>query len=368
MKLALLGDISFDGSFDIVKNPKVKENLSEVASYLKNFDLVCCNLESPFTIDFHKGPAKSAYLGCHPENVSLLKYLNIGICNLANNHMMDYGTEGCKLTEEILQSAGILYFGMNDNGYVINIQDCSLEFNGYCCYSSNPGLYRKSPWGGVNVLNINTLRKFIQGAAQRSNIPVISIHAGIEHVNYPDISNIMWSRKFAEIVPYIYYGHHPHVLQGLEMYKDSLIAHSLGNFIFSDVLDDNGQIKVKMTENNRMSAILEIEIMFNKILNYRLCPIRIGEGKIDLLDYDSFSSEVYDFSEALSNPLQYLAKRHNLINNRIKERRRLRDFKWIVQHLSFRYAKLLLDMKRNKYSYKTNVLKQLDNNHLIQGK
>jgi len=28
-------------------------------------------------------------------------------------------------------------------------------------------------------------------------------------------------------------GHHPHVVQGLELYKNRLIAYSLGNFVFS---------------------------------------------------------------------------------------------------------------------------------------
>jgi len=154
MKLALLGDISFDGSFDIVKNPKVKDGLSEVADYLKNFDLVCCNLESPFVISFRKEPAKSAYLGSNPENISLLKYLNINICNLANNHMMDYGDEGKFLTQEMLQSAGIRYFGIDDTPCVIKCQENNLEFVGYCCYSSNPGLYRR---GGKHIeYQINT--------------------------------------------------------------------------------------------------------------------------------------------------------------------------------------------------------------------
>jgi len=210
-------------------------------------------------------------------------------------------------------------------------------------------------------LNIKSIHKVIQESFKRGDLPIISVHAGIEHINIPDILNIIWSRALAEIAPYVYYGHHPHVLQGLEMYKDSLIAHSLGNFIFDDVMDDNGEIKVKLTDNNRYSAILEIVIVKNKIESYRMRPIQIGKGTIKIMDYESYSPNKYDYTRALTDPNGYNEIRNTLINKRLKERKKLRDFKWMLRHLTFRYLKLLLDMKRNKKSYESNVLQYLKN-------
>lgn len=141
MKIAFLGDIAFDSSFDLVNNPKAIDGINNVGKYLNEFDLVVANLESPFTLNFNRGPAKSAYLGSHPENVRLLKLLNVGMCNLANNHMMDYGQEGKDTTIDVLNSAGIKYFGINDNSIIIEFGNNRLAFNGYCCYSANPGYF-----------------------------------------------------------------------------------------------------------------------------------------------------------------------------------------------------------------------------------
>lgn len=49
MRLALLGDIALFGAFDIKNNPRLKENLREISSYLDGFDYVVGNLETPFS-------------------------------------------------------------------------------------------------------------------------------------------------------------------------------------------------------------------------------------------------------------------------------------------------------------------------------
>lgn len=57
---------------------------------------------------------KSAHIKTDYSNVDLLKYLNIGIVNLANNHLFDYGVNGYKSTLKILDEKGINYFGIEN--------------------------------------------------------------------------------------------------------------------------------------------------------------------------------------------------------------------------------------------------------------
>ena len=76
------------------------------------------NLECPLTKSESKIAKTGPNLKADPNNVNLLKKFNINICNLANNHIKDYGTQGIIDTCSILESSNIKYFdlrGYNDN-------------------------------------------------------------------------------------------------------------------------------------------------------------------------------------------------------------------------------------------------------------
>lgn len=185
--------------------------------------------------------------------------------------------------------------------------------------------------------------------------PIVSVHAGIEHVPTPSIENIKLSRMLSEIAPYLYYGHHPHVLQGAERYKDSLIAHSLGNFIF----DDNEY--VVLSDENRKSAILEVEIENNSIINYKLTPIKILKGEIQIFadETSNFQDNSEEFDKALLNPTEYTLQRMTIRNKWINDRKSIRNFKWYIRRLKPRYVRLFLSNKSNAKNYLKHVKSKL---------
>ena len=63
-------------------------------------------------------------------------------------------------------------------------------------------------------------------------------------------------------------GHHPHVLQSIEIYKNRMILYSLGNFIF----DNN-------TGKRSESAIFSCDFDNNSITNYKLIPVKIENSR-----------------------------------------------------------------------------------------
>jgi poly-gamma-glutamate synthesis protein (capsule biosynthesis protein) len=85
------------------------------------------------------------------------------------------------------------------------------------------------------------------------------------------------ARKLSNVAPFVLYGHHPHVLQGVEEAKDSLFAYSLGNFCFDDVYTNkSSEPLVKMTNNNKESAILSLEYKDSKLIRHEMIPIFDG--------------------------------------------------------------------------------------------
>ena len=358
MRLALLGDIALFGSFDVNNNLHLKDNLSVISLYLDRFDYVVGNLETPFSEKKKKHGAKSSHICSDVANVEVLKWLHLDAVTLANNHMFDYGDEGYITTVKLLQQAGIEYFGTDGKSLQITINGNKLLFNGCCCYSTNP-LNMASRWGkrGINKVNVKDVENLLRNNKDYLNI--IAIHAGIEHVNYPSADHIKLSQRLSAITPYVYYGHHPHVIQGVEEYKGSVIAHSLGNFCFDDIVKETGGLV--LSENNRTGIILELEINNNKIDSWSETPFYIErDGRITILkqcpeieNYNNFR-KMYE-----ANPAEYDTDRISTINSYIAKRKSQRNLKWYLDRMRPMYARLLFDNHNNLRLYNKNISRYL---------
>ena len=330
MKIALLGDIAPFGTFDVAKWGEDQwSGITRIADYLRQFDYVICNLECPFSIKKKRAGAKSAYLCCNPENIRLLKFLHITHVNIANNHIFDYGKEGYELTKHLLEKNDIEWFG--GEGRSIKI-----------CDEKNSVAFKED---------------YI--------FPILSIHAGAEHVNLPDITNIEVARYFADISSYVYYGHHPHVVQGIEFYQSSLIAHSLGNFIFDDIYDKSGRCQLELTTNNRASCILEILLEDNVIKSYKVLPVIIGKGSLDFQPNPIISPEMVSYKDAIAESIiDYQTNRQKIIISRINQRKATRNVMWYIDHLRWRYIQLVITNLINRYRYKSHFIVKAKRIHL----
>lgn len=353
MKIAFLGDIAFFGKCSTKGNRNIKTYFGDVAELLSKYDLVIGNLETPFSENKIPYGAKSAYICADKEDVKLLRMLHINAVTLANNHMYDYGSEGVALTRQLLEQQNINFFGLDGEDWKCEIDNNKLAFTGYCCYSTNP--LRTVPYGrkGVNEFNVNNVSEILLKNAQDGYLNIISVHAGIEHVNYPSYDTIIAARDFSRIAPYIYYGHHPHVSQGIERINKSLIAYSLGNFCFDDVYSSvSSKPLVQLTENNRSSFILEVEITNNEIVSYKTIPIYIGLDKL----YVNVGTKEGDLQK-YTNDIQQKSKddyelmRNKIIADRLQTRKNTRNLEWFIKRIRPRYVKLFLTNILNHRKY-----------------
>lgn len=364
MKIAFLGDIALFGCFSVKRNAYLYEALHDIIKYLKGFDLVIGNLESPFSIQQKTWGAKSAYLCSDIENAEVLRWLHIDAVNLANNHMFDYGEEGYNTTIEKLQELGIGFFGTEGMQWKYEKDGNRLLFSGFCCYSTNPLKLSVSQGGyGVNKYNVKDIITLMKDAHEKGFFNIIAAHAGLEHVNYPSIDHVRAARKFANVCPYLYYGHHPHVIQGAEEYNGSLIAHSLGNFCFDDTYTDTSGDKplVTLTEQNRTGIVIEVEIENNHIVEWREQIIYIDKSGKILLKNDDGRLSIYNnrLIYCEDNFEQYTQNRKEVLTARVVERKSMRNYSWYLRRLKPRFVKLIFDMKKNALLYDLNVKKYL---------
>ncbi|MBI5456869.1 CapA family protein [Candidatus Kaiserbacteria bacterium] len=225
------GDMMFDRSIRIATE---KEGdgfvLSCVKDVLRQADLVVANLEGPITS--HPSMSATSVLGT-PENITftfptttaeLLARHNMGLVNIGNNHIMNFGSEGLAQTKEWLSKAGVNFFGDPETDNVAKVTVGGIPFS----------FVSWSDWtGGTQEKILDKIR----AEAAQGQIVVVYTHWGEEYVE-PPASVRELAHAFVEAGAEIIIGSHPHVIQESELYNGKQIYYSLGNFVFDQYWDE----------------------------------------------------------------------------------------------------------------------------------
>jgi gamma-polyglutamate biosynthesis protein CapA len=231
IKLLFIGDIMMTRSVEEkIKdlNKKFIFPFLNILNYLKTFDYVISNLEGPISDKGIKIGNKYSFR-MKPEVAEALSKANIKIVNLANNHIFDYGKIAFEDTLKNLEKNNINYFGNSYEPLIIEKEGIKIGFLGFSDFLKY--LEVKENKIGIAVAN-NNLSEIIKKAKEKVDILIVSFHWGEE---YQELANER-QRKLAKIAidsgADLVIGHHPHVIQDIEKYKDKFIFYSLGNFIF----------------------------------------------------------------------------------------------------------------------------------------
>lgn len=350
MKIALLGDTALYGKFSL-ENSSIFEYFKPIKETLESYDHIIVNLETPFNLNSKPNGYKSAYISSNPKNIELLRYLGVTIVNLANNHIFDFGIDAYNLTKKMLKDNNIDYFGIEGKNVLVEKGGNKISFNGFCCYSTNPlGLGEQ----GINALYYNDAEAVLRKNRELGYNTILSIHAGQEHINYPNYDHVKFARKLSQITPYVYYGHHPHVLQGIESFKDTLIAYSLGNFCFDDIYTHkSSKPLVEQDENNKSSIILEVEFQNNKLVGHKAIPIYAGKQKLELGN-EAILKKLKEYSSKLQMEESAYNEMRNEIRTAINQQwASKRDLTWILRRLNLRTLHIVKDLYLNKRQYRS---------------
>lgn len=368
MKIAMLGDLALFGRFCIKRNLSLKGYLKSARDFLSQYDVVIANLETPFSNGHAPYGFKSAHIKAEPENVEILKYLNVTHVNLANNHIGDYGPDAYRLTKKILSENGIAYFGIEGLEARLDTSSARVALMGYCSHNTNPLFTSSGRVEGVNILDVDTVLAAMKQNTHDGYLNILSVHSGQEHVHMASLSDIRFARALAGRFDYIYYGHHPHVVQGHEQVAKSMIFYSLGNFLFDDVYtqkDTHGPL-VAMSDANKLGLIASVAIQGQAIKAWNTTPIFLDRQAIlignEVTDY--FADEYNKFLQYTDEGL-YQELRSQKIADFLAGRRAKRDFNWYWRRLNLASARLIINAKQNARMYKVHFENKLDH---LEGK
>lgn len=365
MKVALLGDIGLFGRFDIKQNSDLNNYFSNYKAKIADCDFVIGNLEVPFTRKFKEFKPKSAVLGTSPENVNILKLLEITHVNLANNHVGDFGKEGYELTKKVLKKANIEFFGIEGIQNFIHYENNKICLNGFCNMNTSPvylhGVDNKKR--GINIADADIIENTLAKSHNEGYLNILAFHTGLEHVHLPGKEDLAFCRYLAEKFDYILYGHHPHVVQGYEKHKNSNLFYSLGNFCFDDVYSKTDSVTplVKMSEANKLGLIPILTIENNDVIDVELLWSYLGEDKMSIISPNDNPLIDIIVSSLVGKTLSEIEAERNLaLKKHYSQRRALRNINWYTSRLNFRYARLFIEIKRNSHLYNKHYLSKVD--------
>jgi len=247
---------------------------TEAMPFLGQADVVIGNLESAISTRGKAVENKKFTLRAGPLAAKALNKGNIRVVTLANNHSMDFGPLALKDTLAILDEHGILYTGagmsLDDarSPAVLKIKGKTVAFLSYSL-TFPLEFFASANRPGTAPGYAEYVKADIEKVRPMADIVVVSFHWGAELMTAAKDYQIELGRQAIDWGADVVLGHHPHVLQELEVYRGRLIAYSLGNFVFgSESNRTNASMILLLTFRGK--SLVKVEAVPLDVNNYRV--------------------------------------------------------------------------------------------------
>jgi len=257
IRIILTGDIMLDRGVQYMIEKEgggdFKFPFLKIAEELNQADIVFGNLEGPIS---DKGTKVGSIYSFRmdPRAIDGLNFANINVVSLANNHTFDYGQEALEDTLERLKNAGIDYVGIGP-AVIKDIRGTKIAFLAYTPFGANK----------ISENDFEKVKQEIKTAKEKTDILIVSLHAGEEYQKTPTQFQIDFFKIAYEAGADLVVGHHPHVIQPN--------FYSLGNFVFDQGFSEEtmkGEIMEIQIQDKKIKSVLTKEIKINNFFQPEL--------------------------------------------------------------------------------------------------
>ena len=239
LNIAMTGDIMMGTTYPSIMLPANdgRDLFRDAKDILTGADLTVGNLEGAICDGGRstKGTGPNSYAFRTPTSYGhLLKEAGFDFLSMANNHANDFGLEGIESTERVLEEQGILFSGIDGRIESAVIERKGLKI-GLCAFGHNSYTLKHT--------DLTTVGRIVDDLVSRCDLVIVSFHGGAEgrtksHLPQGSETFLGENRGSLRQLAHfcidhgadVVYGHGPHVVRAMEVYKDRFIAYSLGNF------------------------------------------------------------------------------------------------------------------------------------------
>ncbi len=213
-----------------------------IADLLAAPDVMFANLETPVAPGTTQGTRPFVF-NAPPEAVAALQRAGVDLVSFANNHVFDQGRPGFEETVQRLDALRMRYVGAGPSGraagpVTVEAGGMRIAFLGYAHFFNQDGnaCPTARPCLQASQLDRAAAVETVRRAASEADAVVVSLHWGDEYAPQPRAEDVELAHQLADAGALVVLGHHPHVLQPVELYRradgrTAVIAYSLGNFV-----------------------------------------------------------------------------------------------------------------------------------------
>lgn len=284
-----VGDVVLGTDYPRARLPGGEDRARLVAlgSHFLAADIVVGNLEGVLA-----GEARSRKDISQPGNYAfkaprqyarLLREMGFTVLNLANNHALDFGMPGLRSTISALREADLVPVGAPGvERAIVEVRGTRVAFLGY---SFLPYL----PFLG----DAPRVRQEIAAAGRAADIVVVSVHAGREGASAagaPDGPEYFrgefrgdlgaFARLAVDAGASVVFGHGPHVLRPVELYRGRPIFYSLGNFVGYRTLSTRGILAKSLIAEVRLDPR-------GALVGVGIIPLKLDAAGLPAADYSA---------------------------------------------------------------------------------
>lgn len=232
-------------------------------------------LESPITTDMD---VKSVVGGdemnlCSGSNeTSILKKAGFDLLTFSNNHQNDCQRKGALETEQLLSTLGMYSFKPTDGIWEADLQDSNVVVI--------------SIDDVAEPVDANRVTTRIEEKKANGQFVVLSVHWGNEYQAGPSKRQSELAQTWSDAGADIIWGHHPHVLQRIELLQsnvdghETLVMFSLGNLLADQFMFGDAQ----------RAALVKVIVEKGQIRRVVIIPAKFDWDRLEL-DYSPETDE-----------------------------------------------------------------------------
>jgi poly-gamma-glutamate capsule biosynthesis protein CapA/YwtB (metallophosphatase superfamily) len=242
---------------------------SRVQQYLDQAEILVGNLECVLSVRGDPWPGKLIHLRAPTAAAASLASAGFDVVSVANNHALDFGPLAFGDTLSALDDQGIEHSGggPDENAarapVVITHDGLRVAFLSYVLPFASRPRFSTRQWAagpsraGLALGTPESVRGDVTLAHQIADVVVVMVHGGVEYRTRPIPAQREFAQAAIDAGASLVLGAHPHVLQGYARRGNTLVAFSLGNFVFSrfnDAANDSAILDVTLTAEGVQTA------------------------------------------------------------------------------------------------------------------
>lgn len=281
--LMFVGDIMLDrGVRQRVENVFAGDysQLFKNSFFIENATLAFANLEGP--VSDRGYDLRNLYsFRMEPRVLDALKGAGFDVLSTANNHVGDWGRAAFEDTLRRVNESGMLAVGGGDtraDAEAVRIKEVNGLKIGFLAFTDVGPEWLAANGELPVVLPVDeSFDEIIRRAAAQVDHLVVSVHWGDEYKLNANARQKDLAHRAIDAGARIVAGHHPHVIEEVERYKDGVIAYSLGNFVFDQ----------KQREETMKGLVLEVLVNKDEVEEVNQGIVQLSEDYVPTLLEDS---------------------------------------------------------------------------------